>query len=125
VATWTAEELAAIGAADELRIAARRADGTLRDPVTIWVVRVGDDLYVRAYKGTGSPWYRGVRAARAGHVRSGGVGKDVTFADEPDPATGDAIDAAYRHKYRKYSASFVDPMVTQIARDATVKLVPR
>jgi hypothetical protein len=46
---WTAEELDTIGAADELEIAALRPDGTLRPATTIWVVRVGDDLYVRSY----------------------------------------------------------------------------
>jgi hypothetical protein len=123
--TWTSDELDAIGAADELRIAARRADGTLRNPVTIWVVRVGGDLYVRSYKGTASPWYRGVRATRAGHVESGGVGKDVTFADEADPGVRDAVDVAYRDKYRNYRASIVDPMLAETARNATIKLVPR
>jgi hypothetical protein len=125
MATWTTDELDAIGGADELRLAALRADGTLRNPVTIWVVRVGDDLYVRSYKGTGSGWYRGVQATRAGHVESGGVDKDVTFADEKDPAAGDRIDAAYRDKYRKYGASYVDPMLAETARNATIKLVPR
>jgi hypothetical protein len=123
--TWTSDELEAVGAADELRIAALRPDGTLRNPVTIWVVRVGGDLYVRSYKGTASPWYRAVRATRAGHVESGGVGKDVTFADEADPDVRDAVDAAYRDKYRNYRASIVDPMLAETARNATIKLVPR
>ncbi len=122
---WTAEELTAIGGADELRIAPLRGDGTLRDPVTIWVVRLGDDLYVRAYKGTDSPWFRGLRRTRAGRVEAGGVAKDVTFADEPDAAAADAIDAVYRDKYRNYGPQYVDPIVAQTARDATVKLVPR
>ncbi|HEY0936471.1 MAG TPA: DUF2255 family protein [Trebonia sp.] len=123
--TWTSGELGAIGGADELRIAARRPDGTLRDPVTIWVVRAGDDLYVRAFKGTESPWYRAVLATHDGRVESGGVTRDVTFADEADPDVRDAVDAAYRDKYRNYSAQYVDPMVTETARDATVRLVPR
>jgi hypothetical protein len=46
--TWTNEELDKIGNAEELRIASLRSDGTLREPVIIWVVRVGDDLYVRS-----------------------------------------------------------------------------
>ena len=46
--TWTNDELAKIGAAEELEIASLRRDGTLRNPVTIWVVRVGDDLCVRS-----------------------------------------------------------------------------
>ena len=41
-----------------------RPDGTQRDPVTIWVVRTGDDLYVRSYRGTGGAWYRNARARR-------------------------------------------------------------
>ena len=52
---WTSDELDKIGAAEELRIASLRRDGTLRNPVTIWVVRLDDDLYVRAYKGRSSP----------------------------------------------------------------------
>ena len=43
---WTSDELDKIGAAEELQIASVRRDGTLRKPVTIWVVRHGDDLYV-------------------------------------------------------------------------------
>jgi hypothetical protein len=125
MARWTTDELEAIGGADELRIAALRTDGTLRKLVTIWVVRVGDDVYVRSYKGTGSPWYRGIQATHAGHVESGGVAKDVTFADEADPGVRDAIDAAYRGKYRSYGASYVDPMLADTARNATIRLVPR
>jgi predicted aldo/keto reductase-like oxidoreductase len=37
----------------------------------------------------------------------------------------DEIDAAYRTKYRRYSARFVTPMVSPEARAATIKLVPR
>jgi hypothetical protein len=125
MSTWTSDELDAIGGADELRVTVPRADGTPRNPVTIWVVRVGDDLYIRAYKGTGSPWYRGTQATHTGHIQSGGVDKDVSFADEGDPAVGDAVDAAYRDKYRSYGASYVDPMLAATARAATLKLVPR
>jgi hypothetical protein len=39
MSTWTSDELTRIAAADELEIAALRADGTLRRPVTIWMVR--------------------------------------------------------------------------------------
>jgi hypothetical protein len=122
---WTTDELDAIGGADELRIAAVRPDGTLRGAVPIWVVRVRDDLYVRSYKGADGAWYRGVEASHAGHVQAGGVDKDVTFVDETDSAIGDAIDAAYRSKYSSYSATYIDPMVTVTAREATIKLLPR
>jgi NAD(P)-dependent dehydrogenase (short-subunit alcohol dehydrogenase family) len=52
--TWTSDELSRIEAAQELEIAPLRRDGTLRKPVPIWVVRVGDDLYVRAAYGAGT-----------------------------------------------------------------------
>ena len=48
---WTGDELSSIGTAEVLRIASRRRDGSLRTPVMIWVVRVGDDLYVRSWRG--------------------------------------------------------------------------
>ena len=45
---WTSEELNKIGKAEELQIASLRKDGSLRSMRIIWVVRVGDDLYVRS-----------------------------------------------------------------------------
>jgi hypothetical protein len=122
---WTSDELNKIGTAEELRIASRRRDGTLRNPVTIWVVRVGDDLYVRAYKGRTGPWFRGTQVRHEGHIRAGGVEKDVMFVDESDPGINSQIDTAYRTKYKKHGAQYVDPMVGPEAIAATIKLVPR
>lgn len=122
--TWTDDELDRVAAADELRIASVRADGRLRDPVTIWVVRHGDDLYVRAVNGPDGVWYRRARERREGRVEADGVEKDVTFADA-DPALADRIDADYRAKYRHYSESIVDTVVSPKARAATIRLVPR
>jgi hypothetical protein len=123
--TWTSDEIDQIGTSEELKIAPLRRDGTLRKPVTIWVVCVGDDLYVRSYKGRGGSWFRGTQARHEGHIQAGGVDKDVTFVEETDPAINDQIDAAYQAKYRRYGARYVDPMVVPKARAATIKLVPR
>ncbi len=121
---WTSDELDRIGAADELRIATRRRDGSLRRPVTIWVVRHGDDLYVRSVNGLAGRWHRNAEASHEGHVEAGGVARDVTFVDA-DPAVADALDAAYRSKYRRFDASIVGTVVSPQARAATLKLVPR
>jgi hypothetical protein len=121
---WTSDELTRIGTAEELRIASLRGDGTLRKPVTIWVVRIGDELYVRSVNGRNGAWFRGVQARHEGHIRAGGVEKDVTFVDA-DPTINDQIDAAYRTKYRRYAASIVSTIVSPEARAATIKLVPR
>lgn len=122
---WTSTELKRIETTDELDLASLRKDGTLRSPVTIWVVRVSDDLYVRAVKGRTGPWFRGTQARQAGNIRSGGVERDVVFVDETDPAVNAQIDAAYREKYRRYPKSYVDACLTPAARAATIKLVPR
>ena len=123
--TWTSDELNKIGRAEELEIASVRHDGTLRHPVTIWVVRLGDDLYVRSYRGRGGSWFRGTQVRHAGRIRAGGVEKDVTRVEETDPGMHDQIDAAYRPKYRRYGARYVDPMLAPEAQAATIKLVPR
>lgn len=123
--TWTSDELRRIEAADELEMAPQRPDGTPRAPVPIWVVRDGDDLYVRSYRGSGAAWFRAAQARHEGHIRSGGVDKDVTFVEQGDPATNDRLDTAYRAKYRRYDATYIDPMVADTARAATLKLVPR
>lgn len=123
--TWTSEELNRIGKAEELQIASLRRDDTMRKPVTIWVVRVGDDLYVRSVNGRTSGWFRGVQTRHEGQIRAGGVVKDVTFVEEADDSVNEQIDNAYRTKYRRYAASIVNTTLTPEARAATIKLVPR
>jgi len=123
--TWTSDELNKIGNAEELQIASLRSDGSQRNPVTIWVVRVDDDLYVRSVNGRGSAWFRGTQIRNEGHIQAGGVDKDVTFVDESNPDINEQIDAAYRTKYRRYAASIVNTTLTPAARAATIKLVPR
>ena len=65
MSTWTSHELSKIGNAEELQIASLRTDGILRKPVIIWVVRVGDDLYVRSVKMA----YLGLVSRRADSLR--------------------------------------------------------
>ena len=125
MANWTRDELDTIGKADELEIVTLRQDGTRRKPVTIWVVRQGDDLYVRSGYGDRAAWHRGTQSRRDGHIIAGGVEKDVRFEEATDPALNDGIDAAYRSKYLHHGAQWVDPMVAAEARSTTIKLVPR
>jgi hypothetical protein len=125
MAKWTRDELNKIGTAEELEIASLRRDGTLRKPTTIWVVRVGDDLYVRAINGRTGAWFRDTQERNEGHIRAGGVDKDVTFVEKADPNIGEQIDAAYRIKYRRYAAHIINTTLSPEARSATIKLLPR
>ena len=124
--TWTDNELTRIGSAEELQIGARQDDGTLRSPVTIWVVRLGNDLYVRSVNGRTSAWFRGVKVRHEGHIQAGGVEKDVNFAEvDADLPINEQIDAEYRTKSRRYAANIVNSILTPKARAATLKLEPR
>jgi hypothetical protein len=121
--TWTSDDLDKIGAAEELDLASVRRDGTLRKPVTMWVVRDGDDVYVRSVNGRESSWFRGAQTRHEAHIEAGGVDKDVSLIDTND--VDEELDAAYRTKYRRYAAGIVDAITSPAARAATLKLVPR
>jgi hypothetical protein len=122
MAAWSDEELADIGAAKELRIAPLRRDGTLERPRIIWVVRLGDDVYVRSVKGPDGAWFRGAQAQHAGHISAGDVAANVLF-EEADHSLDDEIDEEYRRKYGRSSAS-VASMTSAEARSTTIRLVP-
>ncbi len=121
---WTDDELRRIGTADELEITTLRGDGTARKPVTIWVVRCDDGLYVRAGSGRASAWFRGTQERREGHIAAAGIEKDVTF-EVADPVLHERIDAAYRDKYLRYGQEWIDMLVAPLGRSTTTRLVPR
>lgn len=121
---WTARELAEIDGGDELTISSLRPDGSLSSERTIWVVRDGDEVYVRSVNGPGSAWFRATRPRQAGHVSIGHLDRDVAFTDADD-SVNDQVDNAYRSKYRSYAASIVNSVVTPVARSTTMRLDPR
>ena len=124
MATWTTEELTTIGDAKELRIASLRPDGTLRPYVTIWVVRAGQELYVRSAYGATNPWFRRALASGAGRIRAGGLERDVTFEQAATDVHA-AVDAAYHVKYDRYGPAIVGTVVGEDAAATTMRLLPR
>jgi hypothetical protein len=127
MASWTAAELDEIERADELHLASRRADGSLRRPVTIWMVRVGDDVYVRGARGEATVWNRRAREAGSGHVTTtGGIDRDVLYepVDALDADLADAITDAYNAKYApKYPRPYIDPVVGPASLPTTLRVV--
>ena len=119
----TDDELAAIAEAEELTLASLRADGTLRRPVTMWVIRDGGDLYVRSVNGREAAWFRGAQTRHQARIRAGGVEKDVSLAETGE--AGEQIDAAYEAKYGTRYPTIVPSIVAPQARAATLKLVPQ
>jgi hypothetical protein len=123
MSAWSKKELRKIAEADDLHIAPFRDDGkTYGTPTWIWSVAVDDALYVRAYNGRKSRWYRAAMEQKAGRITAAGMTKEVTFEAVNGPLN-DRIDEAYRAKYR--ASPYLNPMIGRGARAATVKVIPR
>ena len=124
---WPKDELRKIAEADDLHIAPFREDGvTYGTPTWIWSVAVDDALYVRAYNGKTSSWYKSALQQKAGRIIAAGISKEVAFEPVDGPANdriNDHIDDAYRAKY--HDSPYLKPMIGSRARSATVRVVPR
>lgn len=120
---WNSRELDAIGSASELHVTTRRPDGTLRPDVPIWVVRVGDDLYIRSYRGPDGAWFRHASTQGTAHIRAAGIERDVTVTVPAQQARAD-IDDAYRAKYARYGSTYVQQMTADTAAATTLRLAP-
>jgi hypothetical protein len=120
---WTHEELRKIAESDDLHIAPFREDGkTYGTPTWIWSVVVGDGLYVRAYHGKKSRWYRAALTQKAGCIKAAGKTHEVSFKPV-EGAINDKVDDAYRAKYKK--SKYLPPMIDAGPRSATVKIIKK
>jgi hypothetical protein len=100
MSTWAKAELGRISKADDLHISPFREDGvTYGTPTWIWSVAVGDALFVRAYNGRNSRWYRAAVKQKVGRITAAGMTKEVAVEPVEGPIN-DRIDDAYRAKYR-------------------------
>ena len=123
MSAWSKDELRRIAEADDLHISPLREDGvTYGTPTWIWSVAVDGELYVRAYNGQNSSWYRAVLRQKAGRITAAGIRKEVAFEPAEGPIN-DRIDDAYREKYK--GSPYLAPMIGARARSATVKVTPR
>lgn len=120
---WSQDELQRIVKADDLKVSPFREDGkTYGTPTWIWCVEVDGALYVRAYSGVQSTWYQAAVREKEGRIIAAGMTRDVFF----EPVSGDInerIDDAYRVKYK--SSPYMEPMISERARAATVKILPK
>jgi hypothetical protein len=118
---WTQDELQKIVASDDLRVAPFREDGvTYGTPTWIWSVVVEGALYARAYNGRDSGWFRAALRQNAGRITAAGMTKEVVFEPVNGPVN-DAIDEAYRAKYR--GNPYLDLIIGPRARAATVRII--
>jgi hypothetical protein len=121
--SWTSEELETFGAAEEIRIAAID-DGGLQPDVPVWVVRVGDGLYVRSVKARAGRWYQQIARSHRGRVSAGGLECEIAVED-PGAEVNPGIDAAYAEKYGRYGDRYTQAMTTPEVTSTTLRLVPQ
>ena len=120
---WHKDELQKITETNDLRISPFRDDGvTYGTPTWIWSVVVDDALYVRAYSGKKSSWYKAAIKQKAGRITAAGISKEVSF-QPVDGAINDRVDDAYCTKYKR--SKYLKPMIAAGPRSATVKIIPR
>ena len=125
-AEWSPDELERIAAAEELRIAASRPDGTLGRKVPIWVVCRSGQVYVRTWYRRDNGWFGHAVDSRRARIRVPGLAADVAIEDVGGGQAGlrAEVDAAYRAKYGRYGETTVAQMVTDDAAATTLRLIP-
>ena len=120
---FSKDDLNKIDEANDLHIAPFREDGvTYGTPTWIWAVVVDGDLYVRAYNGVNSRWYKAALQQKGGRIQAAGMTKEVSFS----PVGGEInnlIDEAYKKKYS--GSPYLSPMISNRTRAATIKIIPK
>jgi len=123
---WNPETLAALADAIEVDVTPLAADGSRRPSRTIWSIGVGDELYVRSWKGPTAVWYRDAIASHQGsiEVTGGGASQLVTF-EEVDTAAPvqERISATFLSKYGRFDEAAA--MNVQGPLESTLRLLPR
>jgi hypothetical protein len=121
-AGWKPKTLSEIADQDEIRISSEAKGGGYNRSTPVWVVRVGDDLYVRSGFGTNGSWYRHATESQA-YVDAAGVRYKVDLILRTDAVSVSAVDEAYRENYS------ADPslplLLTDQARSTTSRLIPQ
>jgi hypothetical protein len=121
MSTWSPSDLRAIGNTREIRIATVRPDGTTRTPLPIWVVRVGDELFVRSYHGPDGSWFRQVTAHPYARVTAAGREIAVRLVPAEAPSSAE-VDDAYVAKYGRSGPARA--MITPAVAATTLRLEP-
>ncbi|MEW2290436.1 DUF2255 family protein [Streptomyces sp. NPDC047841] len=114
---WTAEDQALLSETYALTLTAGD-DG--RDGVEIGMVVVDGELYVRAYRGVRSRWYRAARDRGHGRIQVAGVTRKVCFRTR-DLDLSPELEAAFRAKYGAVADALV---ASPEARAATIRIDP-
>ena len=119
--TFAATDLAALAAAEEVRIETRASDGTVHRTI-IWIVEHEGELYLRSVNGAGARWFREATADTSVALLLDGRRFEAHVVPATDPASIEACSEGLRRKYRNdYS---LGSMLADGILDTTLRVVP-
>ncbi|WP_420864635.1 DUF2255 family protein [Levilactobacillus spicheri] len=121
---WDFTELTAFAQANDLQVSPFYSDGkTYGTPTWIWSVVVEQSLYIRAWNGCQSRWYRSAIRQGAGRIFLAGDNHEVCFEPVRGRLKNRAIDQAYRVKYA--TSPYLRTMLQAGPRRSTLSVTPR
>lgn len=123
---WNPEVLRALADAHEVDVTPVAADGGRGASRTIWSIGVGDELYIRSWKGRDAVWFRAAVTSGLGElsVTGGSVAQAVAFEEVDAAASVQAdISATFLTKYT--SDGYAGAMNEDVPLSATLRLLPR
>ncbi|HYN70165.1 MAG TPA: nitroreductase/quinone reductase family protein [Candidatus Eisenbacteria bacterium] len=118
--TFEEADLAGIGAAEEIEIETRSADGQIHRTI-IWAVVHHRAVLIRSVRGPRGRWYREALADPGVAVHVGGRRIPATAVSASDPATIAACSEELRLKYRGRS---LESMLRPETLGTTLRLEP-
>ena len=118
------EEIERFSKADDFYVSPYYQDGTtLGTPTWIWSVVVEKEIYIRAWNGQNSRWFKSAINYGKGQIQIDGHKYDAIFKHIPVIENANLIqkiDDAYKNKYQ--GSVYMPPMTSESPRNATVKV---
>jgi hypothetical protein len=102
--SFSGEDLAAIDAAEEVRIETQAPGGDVHRTI-IWVMVDDGEVFVRSVNGEDGRWYREAKANPAVAIHVDGKRLPATAIAADDPDSIERVSAALEVKYANHGAS--------------------
>ncbi len=122
--SFDAETLQLLDETKEVQIETRRDQNAPAHRTIIWVVTLGEAVFVRSVRGEKGRWYREVSANPSAALHVGDRRIPVHAVPATDEPTVEAVSEAYRSKYGRTSPGSTRAMVRPETLPTTLRLEP-
>lgn len=120
---FDAETRNRLAQAEEIQLERQRPGTNTPGPrTTIWVVVVGDEVFVRSVRGPMGRWFQAIKANPTAAVHIDGQRIPVRAVPVSDDATLTRVSDAYRQKYR--TSPYLPPLLRDETVPTTLRLEP-